>query len=106
MLIFIPLLAAVVVAILGLVILWANPARTINRAVLLCSANISVWLACWYCASQKLYPSGFFWYKCTCSAGALIALSFWIVKETILAKSDLFTLRWVRRNWVWFTVSV
>lgn len=97
------LLASVVVALAGIVLLWANPFRLVNRAVFLCSLNIVIWLGCWHmAATSKQY--GLFFVKCTCSAGALVSLSYWFVKETLLRSPDIFKKTWWRRSWGWLIV--
>lgn len=97
------LLASVVVAIAGAILLWANPYRMVNRAISVCSLNIVVWLGCWHLAAAA---RSLFFVKCTCAAGALVSLSYWLVKETLLAPPDLFGGTWVRRNWGWLTVPL
>jgi signal transduction histidine kinase len=97
------LLASVIVAITGLLLFWANPYRLVNRAVFGCSLNIALWLACWHAAA--VYRS-LFLLLCTCAAGGLVALSYWLVKETLLASPDLFRASWFRRNWGWMVVPV
>lgn len=100
-----PLIASISVAIVGCVILWANPRRVVNRTVCCCSWSIAIWLGCWHAAITSR-ENGLFWVKCTCATGALISLSFWIVKESILAKSEIFTSKWVVRNAGWLVVPL
>lgn len=107
MLITSALFASVVVAVVGILIFWSNPARTVNRAVFICSFNIMAWLACWHLTAT--YSNGgdaLFWLKLTCSIGALAPLSFWLVKESILATWDITNPRWIRRRLVWLVVPV
>jgi signal transduction histidine kinase len=96
-------IACVVVAIAGLVLLWANPYRLVNRAVFGCSLTIVLWLGYWHAASAS---RSLFFVKCTCAAGALVSLSYWFVKETLLASPDLLRWSWIRRHWGWLTVPI
>ncbi len=97
------LLASVVVGLASVALLWANPFRLVNRAVFVCSLNIVVWLGCWHMATtSKIY--GLFFVKCTCATGALVSLSYWFVKEALLASPDIFKRTWLRRSWGWLVV--
>ena len=95
------LFASIVVLAIGALILWSNPTRMVNRAVLGCSLAISLWLACLHLAIAAPVPEKRFWIRLTNSTGALIPLSFWLVKESIVGGLHFNRLAWVGRNAVW-----
>ncbi len=95
------LFASVVVAVVGILILWANPRRAVNRTVFVSSANVATWLALWHLA--VISPeNGLFLLRLTCAVGALAPLSLWLVKESILTTLQFNDIGWLRRNAFWF----
>ncbi len=98
-----PLFAAIAVVVVGILILWSNPRRWVNRTVFTCSLHIALWLLTTYLATAL---RDVFWLKCSTSISALIPLHFWIVKEAIA--SELVELR--RGMWksfcIWGAVTV
>jgi signal transduction histidine kinase len=105
MLITSALFASVVVAAVGILIFWSNPARMVNRAVCICSFNIMAWLACRHLlVTHSSGGDALFWVRLICSVGAFAPLSFWLVKESILTTLDLTNPRWLRQSLVWLIV--
>jgi signal transduction histidine kinase len=99
------LIAAAGMVVIGGAILWANPRRNVNRAVFACAMNLVAWLVCWHLAVAAPSGHGLAWVRWTTSVGALVALSYWLVKEVGLAPPDLFSWRWFRRHWPWFVIT-
>ncbi len=110
MLISVASFAALVVALVGLLILWSNPARRVNRTVCSCSLNIALWLACLHIAGhvpRVLQPlGGLFWLRMACAIGAWVPLQFWIVKETIVGDLEHFGWKLLRRGLGWIIISI
>ncbi|HEX2853459.1 MAG TPA: ATP-binding protein, partial [Opitutaceae bacterium] len=104
MLITTALFASVTVFIVGGIILWANPSRRVNQAVFLGTLQTAAWLLCWH-LTVSVKGQGLFWLKWTNATGALVPISFWLVKESILFGSNPLGLAWLRRGWGWAAVS-
>ncbi|HVS50802.1 MAG TPA: ATP-binding protein [Opitutaceae bacterium] len=100
--------AAVAVLVVGIVILWSNPDRAVNRAVCTCSIHIASWLTCLYFARASIRGSseGLFWYRSGCAVGAWIPLHFWIVKEIITAGTSLKQNNKLIHLGIWIIVSI
>jgi signal transduction histidine kinase len=101
-------IVSAVVALTGLLIVWSNPVRTVNRLALTCSLHIATWLALLHLAvsAPRGSAEGLFWLRCTFAASASIPLHFWLVKEGIIGGSGIFSLQWFRRKWVGIIVSI
>lgn len=82
-------IAAFAVVSVGLLILWSNPKRPVNKVVFSCSIHIALWLGAMHMSSTS--ASGLLWVRWTTSIAALIPLHFWLVKEAIA--SDFEELR-------------
>lgn len=89
------LVAAIVVTVIGLGILWANPVRAINRAVFGCSLHVVVWLLISHVMTLKS-AGGLFWLRLACSVGAVLPLHLWGVKEVIANASLAWLRKWLR----------
>lgn len=98
--------AAVAVLGTGILILWSNPQRWVNRTVFSCSIHIGLWLSALELATTALY--GQFWLRCTTAIAALIPLHFWLVKEAIATDlAEPASLRMRRAApWVFPTVAL
>src|SRR5882672_5838412 len=97
-------LASVFVALIGGLILWSNPARAINRAVFFSCVVITSWLTCLHIATTT--PSdGLFWLRWTCAVGAVIPLSFWTVRQSIVSSKSWYDLSSLGRQWGWVVVT-
>jgi len=94
------LLAAMVVAVAGGLIMWSNPSRPVNRAVFGGTLQMAAWLVCWHLAATSR-EDGLLWLKWTCSVGALAPLNFWIVKEVIVPDPTRTLRSWLVRSWPW-----
>lgn len=97
--------ASAVVAIVGGLILWANPRRWVNRSVFACSTVVSAWLlfSHWAVVSEA---RGLFWVRWTCGVGALAPLTLWMVKESILGNLNFSDRRWLLSCALWPLLSV
>jgi signal transduction histidine kinase len=99
------LLAALVVTPIGILLLWANPGRRVNRAVFASSLTVAAWLVCKHLAATR-DEYGLFWLRCSHAIGGLAPLSLWIVKEGI---NDTFrprSLHWLRGSMGWLLSAV
>jgi signal transduction histidine kinase len=67
----------------GMVILWANPRKLINRVVSSCALHVSVWQVLQLTAVSA--ENGLFWYRWTVAVGALFPAHLWVVKQVIVA---------------------
>lgn len=103
MLILSPLLASVVVAVVGVVILWSNPARRVNRVAFSCSLNLMIWLLFLHLATST--REGVQWLRIACALGGLVPLHFWLVKESIANVSETWMRDVFRRSWPWFLIT-
>jgi len=98
-------LAAFLGVLIGGLILWSNPARTVNRVTFTCSLHIAVWLLCRYLAVTSS-SDGLRWLKWTCAISATVPFHFWMVKECIAQERVVFNLSWLRRSWGWMLFSI
>ncbi|MDO8541707.1 MAG: ATP-binding protein [Opitutaceae bacterium] len=92
--------AAIVVTLVGVLILWANAGRAVNRAVFVSSFTVAAWLACSHMTG--LSTDGLIWLRWTCAVGGFVPLTLWIVKKSILDDLDLTDRKWVWQNCGWF----
>lgn len=95
------LFAALIVSGVGVLILWANPRRSVNRAVFLCSQIVAAWL---FFTHIMALPSkrGLIWLRCICGVGGLVPLTLWLVKEAIVMSGRPTMGQWVLQNLFWF----
>lgn len=97
-----PLFATGVVIGVGILILWSNPKRVVNRIVFTCSVHIGAWLTLLYLTAP---PNGLFWLRWACSISASVPFHFWIVKESIVTNLAGSLRSWLRRSWGWILIS-
>ena len=92
------------VALIGALIFWSNPARMVNRLVFTCSLHIAAWLAFLNLTitSARGSPDGLFWLRWTYVVSASLPLHFFLVKESIIAGlgRDKLKLGWPMMGWV------
>jgi len=103
--------ASVLVAIIGVLILWSNPGRAVNRVVFACSLHFALWLAClsfsvFVPRSLRAISDGVFWLRLSCALAAWGPLDLWVVKETIANGSIHINARWFKRSSGWIAISV
>jgi signal transduction histidine kinase len=76
---------ALIALVIGLVAIWSNPNRLINRVFFSFSVHVAAWL--WFLhtaiSSPPGSPQGFFWLHVTNAAGAAIPFHLWLVKEAV-----------------------
>jgi len=98
------LFAATVVAVVGILLLWSNPTRRVNRVTFTCSFHLAAWLLSLHLAVSM--KEGLFWLRLACAVGASVPLHFWLVKESIATEAP----RWLRsvmsRSWAWLVVTI
>ncbi len=75
------LIAAVIVAVVGSLIFWSNPARPENRVSFSCSLHLSAWLITLYLATASV--GAVFWLRTACAISAWVPFHYWLVKENI-----------------------
>lgn len=80
------LFAATAVTAVGILILWSNPSRLVNRLVASCSLHIAGWL---FCVHLALSTSGaVFWLKSACAVSAWLPFHYWLVKQSIVTQPN------------------
>lgn len=98
-------LASLVVAAVGLLLLWANPKRKVNRSVFASSAIVSAWLEFSHLATTSS-DHGITWLRCTYAVGALAPVSLWMVKESIVGTFQPRKREWIKKNVHWFVTAL
>ena len=96
--------AAVVVALIGCLIVWSNPARGVNRIVFTCSLHLATWLT--FLHITVYAHGGLFWLRLTCAVGAAVPMHFWLVKESIVSGLDAVRWRWLCRSVGWLAITL
>lgn len=97
--------ASAVVAATGVLLLWANPRRGVNRAVFASSTIVAAWLICRHLAATHS-EHGLFWLRCSHAVGGVAPLSLWLVKEGISETFHPRSFKWFRENLLWFGTGV
>lgn len=95
--------AAVVALGFGALSYWANPRRAINKAFLLLSIHVALWLMSLEIALGG-GPTGLFFVRLTSAVAALIPATLWMVIECVVAQRG----RWqiFRRVLPWFIAGL
>lgn len=83
MLVLVPILAAIFVAATGVLLLWSNPSRAVNRFVCSCSLNIAAWLGLLFFTLKAQAGTGLYWLRWTCAVSAAAPFQFYLVGEAI-----------------------
>jgi signal transduction histidine kinase len=96
------LFAAIAVVIVGVLILWSNPTRWVNRLVFSCSFHIGAWLLCLHLAVNT--QGAIFWLRSACAVSAWLPFHYWLVKESIVGRTP--GQSWLRHNWSWLSISL
>ena len=101
------LIVAAVVTLLGLLILWSNPARVVNRVTFTCSLHMAAWLVSLHMTltSPRGSLEGLFWLKCTYAVSASLPLHFLLVKESIVMGLQRARLHRNFALWAWMIAS-
>jgi len=97
-----PLVVPIVIVVIGFLILWSNPARTVNRVVMLCSLSIAAWviLLDLQQLAEEWTAESLLLLRLTYSAAALPALAFLLVKDAIVGVR-LFDREWLKARAFW-----
>ena len=98
------LFAATVVAIVGILILWSNPTRRVNRVIWTCSFHVAAWLFLLHLAVS--IKEGLVWLRLACAVGASVPLHFWLVKESIATDAPRWWRNVMPRSWAWLGVTI
>lgn len=96
-------LAVGVALLAGLVALWSNPRRAINRVFFSLSLHVVVWLL--VMGHAFVSEDGLHWLRVTASIGTLIQLHIWVVKETVVAGEESL-VSMLTRGWRWVLATV
>lgn len=96
--------AASAVATAGVLIIWSNPIRNVNRVVCSCSIHVALWLLLLHVALNA--ESGLVWLRWTCAVSALIPWHCFLVKESIADDLEGVKTTFFRRNVLWLVVSL
>ena len=98
-------LGAIIVGVIGWLLLWANPRRSVNRAIFACSATVAAWLVCKHFLITQ--PSNALtWLRWSHAAGGLAPISLWAVREGILGTLRVRSGEWIRRNVGWMLSAI
>jgi signal transduction histidine kinase len=90
--------AIAAVALTGMVILWANPHRMVNRVTFTMALHVVLWLTCVHIGvTNNIDP---FWVRCCCVVAAYIPIQMWFLKEASF-EGRLFSAAIWRRAWWW-----
>lgn len=98
-------LTSIVVAATGVLLLWANPRRRVNRALFASSTIVASWLICRHLAATHA-EQGLFWLRWSHAVGGLAPLSLWMVKEGIIGTFRPRSVAWFRENLIWFSTAL
>lgn len=99
MLIDFRVVAACCAIVVGVLVIWANSSRPLNRVFFLFSVFVGAWLFCQWRASE----SGVWWVRMAFAAGALVVLMMWLVKQTA-AMPERTTAQHLRTMVPWLVV--
>jgi signal transduction histidine kinase len=99
-------LAGAVVAVVGGLLLWANPTRKVNRAIFASSTVVAAWLAFTQLAQLAQPERGLIWVRWATAAGGLAPLTLWMVKESIVGTFEFRSRAWLRKSIPWFMVAI
>jgi len=94
-------LAGIAIAI-GLVAIWANPERLINRIFFTASVHVAIWI--WALHLTIVGQNGFFWLHVTDAVGAAFPFHLWLVKEAMAEEGSFGKILW--RGSVWFAATL
>ena len=98
------LFASVIVAFVGVLIVWSNPVRRVNRVVFTCSLHLSCWLLLLHLALS--FSDGLLWLQWACAIGASVPLHFWIMKESMANESPNWLHDIMRKSVWWLVVTI
>jgi signal transduction histidine kinase len=101
------LLAGIIVVMVGGLVLWANPRRSVNRVVFTCSVHIALWLAALHLTVRPdAGASGLFWLRWTCAISASVPVHFWLVlRETLSDQYKASARTFFRSNLLWLLIT-
>lgn len=98
------LFAALVVTLVGILIVWSNPARRVNRVVFTCSLHLSCWLFFLHLALST--SDGLVWLRWACAIGASVPLHFWVMKESMANESGHWVRDLIRNSAGWVVTAI
>jgi signal transduction histidine kinase len=94
-----------VALIVGLIALWSNPKRTVNRLFLTASIHVSVWLLSLRVVYFVGDANAVFWIRTTAAIGGLLSAHAWLIKEAITERLNLRDRKWRLQLLGWIAVS-
>src|SRR5438105_2501574 len=83
----------------GFAVVWANPARVVNRVFFLFSVHVGIWLLAVHLAVTG--GEQHTWVRFASAMGALITPHMWLLKEAILRR-ERFLAGLPTRKYLWF----
>jgi len=76
------IIASFCAAIVGFTVVWANPARRLNRAFFALSILVASWLFCQWQSGHS--DNGLWWVRMACAMAVGVVLMIWFVKQTVV----------------------
>jgi signal transduction histidine kinase len=95
-----------VALVVGLITLWSNPKRTVNRLFFTASMHVSVWLLSLRAVFFFGDANAVFWIRTTAAIGGILSAHAWLIKEAITGRLNLRDRKWRLRLLGWILVSV
>lgn len=75
------IIAACCATIVGLMVVWANPQRRLNRSFFSFSLFVGIWLFMQWQAGRSEH--GLWWVRLACAVAVGVVLMMWLVKQTV-----------------------
>src|SRR6266542_5268767 len=104
MLITSALFASAMVSVVGILIVWSNPGRRVNRVVFTSSVHLSCWLLLLHMALTV--HEGVFWLRLACAIGASVPFHFWVMKESMASDSIGWLRETFRKGALWMVLTL
>ena len=96
---------------IGVVVLWVNPHRWVNKVFALASLTATLWLYCVFMAMSAglhsdtaLYYSPVPWVRAASAVGAFFPITIWLMKESVLT-SQLHDRRFTKKAIAWLFIG-
>lgn len=100
------LFASIIVGIVGILIIWSNPDRMVNRMVFACSCLIAAWLFILHITMSTRSDAGLFWLRSMCAVAAWVPLLFRFVKESVASDARRALSSILRDNIGWIALTI
>jgi len=100
-----PVIGSLVALVVGLITLWSNPKRAVNRLFLTASLHVSVWLLSLRVVFFVGDANAVFWIRTTTAIGGMLSIHAWLIKEAITERLNLHDRKWRLRLLGWIAAS-